>query len=87
MGHSMIELALHVRVVAAEPHAWTASAVDGGPHTQGVDSEGQVRCGQFFRLEVSAVDAYNNRQVNPTIHWPPHTTIITYGRFPGQISG
>ena len=62
-GRSLIELTLHVKVVAAEPSAWTAAAVDGGPETQGVDAEGHIKCGQFFRLELSAVDAFNNRSL------------------------
>ena len=60
-GRDILELGLHVKLVAAEPFSWTAEAVDGGPETQGVDAEGHIKCDQFFRLDIRAVDAFNNR--------------------------
>lgn len=68
-GGISLELAVRLVVVAAEPHSWTAEAVDGESGTQGIDAKGNVICGKFFRLGIGVLDAFNNRWGA----WPPHS--------------
>jgi hypothetical protein len=60
-GGAMLELGMEVRVVAAAAHSWTAEAVDGGSDTQDVDGNGTIKCGLFFRIEITALDVFSNR--------------------------
>ena len=61
-GGAVLEAGLEVRVVPAAPHSWTAeAAVAVGEDTQDVDGNGVVKCGLFFRVEVTALDAFSNR--------------------------
>jgi hypothetical protein len=59
---AVLEVGVEVHVVAANPHSWTAeAAVAEGEDTQEVDGNGVVICGLFFRVEITALDAFSNR--------------------------
>ena len=60
-GGATLELGVTVSVAAGPPHSWRLTCVDGDTETQGIDETGSVRCGQFFRVEVEALDSFNNR--------------------------
>ena len=60
-GEQPLELGVQVTAVASAPCSWTAEALDSESETQGIDANGNVLCGQFFSLEITALDAFNNR--------------------------
>jgi len=61
-GGAVLEVGLEVHVVAAAPNSWTAeAAVAVGEDTQDIDGNGVVKCGLFFRVEITALDAFSNR--------------------------
>lgn len=63
MGPGGLSLDLEILVVAspAEPFSWSATAVDSGDESQGMDGQGNIYCGHYFRLEIYALDKFNNR--------------------------
>ena len=60
-GSSPLELAVCVKAIPAAPHSWSAEALDRGSLSQGLDAHGNVKCGQYFCLDITALDAFNNR--------------------------
>ena len=56
-----LDLAVHLQVVPGLPHSWSAEALDRSSQSQGLDAHGNVKCGQYFCLEITALDAFNNR--------------------------
>lgn len=56
-----LDLAVLVKVMPGPPHSWSAEALDKNSVSQGLDASGSVKCGQFFCLEITALDAFNNR--------------------------
>lgn len=55
-----VELAIQIQVVAAAPVAWGMAIVAGASQPTPRD-QGEVQCGQPFRLEVVAHDKYGHR--------------------------
>ncbi len=55
-----VELAIQIQVVAAAPVAWGMAIVAGASQPTPRD-QGEVQCGQPFRLEIVAHDKYGHR--------------------------
>ncbi len=55
-----VELAIQIQVVAANPVAWGMAIVAGASQPTPRD-QGEVQCGQPFRLEIVAHDKYSHR--------------------------
>ncbi len=55
-----VELAIQIQVIAAAPVAWGMAIVAGASQPTPRD-QGEVQCGQPFRLEIVAHDKYGHR--------------------------
>lgn len=63
-AHTTLELPILVKTAAGPPHSWSAEALDKSSVSQGLDAHGIVKCGQYFTLEISALDIHNNRSLS-----------------------